>query len=77
MNVVKLEGGEQTAPSVKRITGAGIPVMAYIGLTPQRQNALGGFRVQGNTAACALNLSGNALAVLELSASQYLLKSPL
>ena len=44
---VKLEGGQRIAPQVEALTGAGIPVMAHIGLTPQSVNALGGYRVQG------------------------------
>ena len=46
---VKLEGGVEMAPTIKRITDAGIPVMAHIGLTPQSVEKLGGYRVQGKT----------------------------
>ncbi|EMR66367.1 putative 3-methyl-2-oxobutanoate hydroxymethyltransferase protein [Eutypa lata UCREL1] len=62
---VKLEGGKEMAPTIKKITQAGIPVLAHIGLTPQRQNALGGFRVQGKTRAGALAVLEDALAVQE------------
>ncbi|KAK3064916.1 cell wall biogenesis and architecture protein, partial [Teratosphaeriaceae sp. CCFEE 6253] len=41
---VKLEGGLEMAGAIARIVAAGIPVLAHVGLTPQRQNALGGFR---------------------------------
>ncbi|KAJ5798487.1 3-methyl-2-oxobutanoate hydroxymethyltransferase PanB [Penicillium pulvis] len=75
MNGVKLEGGEEMAPTIKRITDAGIPVMAHIGLTPQRQNALGGFRVQGKTAAGALKLLRDALAVQEAGASLIIIEA--
>ena len=44
---VKLEGGARMAPQVAAIAGAGIPVMAHIGFTPQKEHALGGYRVQG------------------------------
>jgi 3-methyl-2-oxobutanoate hydroxymethyltransferase len=44
---VKLEGGERSAAAISAIVGAGIPVVAHIGLTPQSVNALGGFKVQG------------------------------
>lgn len=47
---VKLEGGVSMAPSVRRLTEAGVPVMAHIGLTPQSVNLLGGNRVQGREA---------------------------
>jgi 3-methyl-2-oxobutanoate hydroxymethyltransferase len=62
---IKLEGGAEMAPTIKKITSAGIPVLAHIGLTPQRQNALGGFRVQGKTTAGALKVLEDALAVQE------------
>ena len=49
-HAVKLEGGARVAPSVETIVGAGIPVMAHIGFTPQSEHALGGYRVQGRGA---------------------------
>lgn len=63
MHAVKLEGGVEMAPTIEKITRAGIPVLAHIGLTPQRQNALGGFRVQGKSVAGALKLLEDASAV--------------
>ncbi|KAL4893183.1 ketopantoate hydroxymethyltransferase [Aspergillus ambiguus] len=60
---VKLEGGEEMASTIKHITQAGIPVVAHIGLTPQRQNSLGGFRVQGKSIHAATKLLHDALAV--------------
>jgi 3-methyl-2-oxobutanoate hydroxymethyltransferase len=68
MKSVKLEGGKEMAPTIAKITGAGIPVLAHIGLTPQRQNALGGFRVQGKNTASAMKLLEDALAVQEAGA---------
>jgi 3-methyl-2-oxobutanoate hydroxymethyltransferase len=44
---VKLEGGEEHAELVRRLTRIGIPVMGHLGLTPQSVHALGGFKVQG------------------------------
>ena len=44
---VKLEGGVRVAPQIRLLTQAGIAVMAHVGFTPQSENALGGFRVQG------------------------------
>jgi 3-methyl-2-oxobutanoate hydroxymethyltransferase len=45
---VKLEGGHRVLPQVEALTGAGIPVMGHLGLTPQSVNVLGGMRrVQG------------------------------
>ena len=62
---VKLEGGAEMAPTVHRLTKAGVPVVGHVGLTPQRQNALGGFRVQGKSTAGALTVLQDALAVQE------------
>jgi 3-methyl-2-oxobutanoate hydroxymethyltransferase len=46
-HAVKLEGGRRVAPQVEALTGAGIPVMAHIGFTPQHEHVFGGYRVQG------------------------------
>ncbi len=44
---VKVEGGEAIAPTVERMTQAGIPVVGHLGLTPQSVHKTGGYRVQG------------------------------
>jgi len=46
-HAVKLEGGRRVAAQIAALTGAGIPVMAHIGFTPQSEHVLGGYRVQG------------------------------
>jgi len=46
-HAVKLEGGRRMVPAVEAIVGAGIPVMAHVGFTPQSEHVLGGYRVQG------------------------------
>ncbi|SCG45933.1 3-methyl-2-oxobutanoate hydroxymethyltransferase [Micromonospora humi] len=46
-HAVKLEGGRRCAAQIEAIVGAGIPVMAHIGFTPQSEHTLGGYRVQG------------------------------
>ncbi len=63
MDSVKLEGGEEVVPTIEAILAAGIPVMGHIGLTPQSQSKLGGYRVQGRTAASAFTLLQDALAL--------------
>ena len=63
VQAVKLEGGKEMAPTIRKITSAGIPVLGHVGLTPQRQNALGGFKVQGKTANGAFKVLEDALAV--------------
>lgn len=44
---VKLEGGIEMAPTLKRLAEVGVPVMGHIGLTPQSIHKFGGYRVQG------------------------------
>ncbi|MCS6835053.1 MAG: 3-methyl-2-oxobutanoate hydroxymethyltransferase [Anaerolineae bacterium] len=63
VTAVKLEGGEPVAPIIKRLTQAGIPVMAHIGLTPQSVNQFGGFKVQGRQLEDARQLVRDAEAV--------------
>ncbi|KAL3422030.1 3-methyl-2-oxobutanoate hydroxymethyltransferase [Phlyctema vagabunda] len=65
VQAVKLEGGIEMAATIEKITTAGIPVLGHVGLTPQRQNALGGFRVQGKTSAGAMKVLEDALAIQE------------
>ncbi len=66
---VKLEGGVELAPTVKAIVGAGIPVCAHIGLTPQSVAQLGGYKVQGKDLAGAQQLVDDAAALAEVGAS--------
>ncbi len=50
-SAVKMEGaGEEMAETVRRVVGAGIPVVGHIGFTPQSVHTLGGARVQGRGA---------------------------
>ncbi|KAF9352800.1 hypothetical protein BGX26_009428 [Mortierella sp. AD094] len=60
---VKLEGGKEMAPTIARLTQVGIPVLGHIGLTPQRQASLGGYKVQGKTAAKAKVMIEDAIAL--------------
>ncbi|MGR0221767.1 3-methyl-2-oxobutanoate hydroxymethyltransferase [Agromyces sp. ZXT2-6] len=46
-HAVKLEGGERSHKQIRRVVGAGIPVMAHIGYTPQSEHGLGGHIIQG------------------------------
>ena len=64
---VKLEGGAEMAPVIKKLTEGGVPVIAHIGFTPQSEHALGGYRVQGRGAA-ADRVLRDALAVQEAGA---------
>ena len=46
-DAVKLESGPHTVSLTERLVQLGIPVMAHLGLTPQRVNQLGGYTRQG------------------------------
>jgi 3-methyl-2-oxobutanoate hydroxymethyltransferase len=46
---VKIEGGEAMAATIAHLTAHGVPVMAHIGMMPQRAAQYGGFKVQGKT----------------------------
>jgi 3-methyl-2-oxobutanoate hydroxymethyltransferase len=63
MDAVKLEGGREMAGAARAITEAGIMVVGHIGLTPQSAGKLGGYRVQGKSAADAQRLMEDALAL--------------
>ena len=71
---VKLEGGETMAPTIERLTRAGVPVMAHIGLTPQSVHQLGGFRVQGKSLDQARTLIADAQAVERAGAFSIVLE---
>ena len=46
---VKIEGGAEMAPTVARLTAAGVPVWAHIGLQAQNVFQEGGYRKYGKT----------------------------
>jgi 3-methyl-2-oxobutanoate hydroxymethyltransferase len=71
---VKMEGGAEIVECVRRLTSMGIPVMAHVGLMPQRHTAFSGYKVQGRDfqsarqvllAALALQAAGAFSIVLE------------
>ncbi|KZS87768.1 hypothetical protein SISNIDRAFT_480107 [Sistotremastrum niveocremeum HHB9708] len=72
---VKLEGGEEIVPIVKALTTIGIPVMAHIGLLPQRHAALSGYRVQGRDAHTAHRVVRSAEALQDAGAFAMVLEA--
>ncbi len=62
-DAVKLEGGAAMAPTVQRMSEAGIPVMGHLGLTPQSIHLFGGHKVQGREAAAADRMVADAQAL--------------
>jgi len=75
MDAVKLEGGRERADAIRAITGAGIPVMGHIGLTPQSIHQMGGFRAQGKTASAAKRLVEDAMLLEEAGCFSIVLES--
>lgn len=75
MDAVKLEGGREVAETVQAIVKAGIPVMGHLGLTPQTVTKLGGYKVQGKTAAAAQHLLEDALALEEVGCFSLVLEA--
>lgn len=62
-DAVKLEGGARVCGLVKRLTEAGIPVLAHVGMTPQSVNEYGGFKRQGKTREAAEKVLADAKTV--------------
>ena len=65
---VKLEGGVRVAETIKKITDAGIPVMAHIGLTPQSIYQFGSYRERGRDEEEVQEILRDAIAVEEAGA---------
>ncbi|MDI1459539.1 3-methyl-2-oxobutanoate hydroxymethyltransferase [Catellatospora sp. KI3] len=71
-HAIKLEGFRPE--QIAAITGAGIPVMAHLGFTPQSEHQLGGYRVQGRGDDAAAALVAQARAVAEAGAFSVVLE---
>jgi len=63
-HAIKLEGGAEVEESIKRIVGAGVPVMGHLGLTPQSIYKFGTYAVRAKEEAEA-NLLVEHAKVLE------------
>jgi 3-methyl-2-oxobutanoate hydroxymethyltransferase len=72
--MVKLEGGEVMAETVRFLVDRGVPVCAHIGLTPQSVHQLGGYKVQGRTEDSIERLKREALALEEAGAAMLVLE---
>lgn len=67
-DAVKLEGGSAVAGTVRRLVGAGIPVLGHVGILPQSVLAEGGYRVHGRTEEEANALRDDVLALQDAGA---------
>jgi 3-methyl-2-oxobutanoate hydroxymethyltransferase len=72
-HAVKLEGGARFAPQVDALVGAGVPVMAHLGFTPQSEHTIGGYKVQGRGDA-GESLIADALALQDAGAFAVVLE---
>jgi len=71
---VKLEGGEQLAETIRKITSAGIPVMGHIGLTPQSIHKFGSYKARGKNVEEAEEILKDALILEEAGAFSIVLE---
>jgi len=71
---VKIEGGIEMLPTIKRLIEIGIPVMGHIGLTPQSINRIGGPQVQGREEKSSTYLKESALALEEVGCFSMVLE---
>ncbi|WP_391121790.1 3-methyl-2-oxobutanoate hydroxymethyltransferase [Psychrobacillus sp. L3] len=71
---VKVEGADDVIPVIQKLTSAGIPVVAHLGLLPQSAGVLGGYKVQGKTAAAAEKLIDDAKKCEEAGACAVVLE---
>jgi len=71
---VKLEGGQEVADVVRKITSSGIPLMGHLGLTPQSVHQLGGYKVQGKDDKTARKLMEDARVLEEAGAFSLVLE---
>lgn len=72
--IVKMEGGEWLAETIHQMTVRGIPVCGHLGLTPQSVNSLGGYYVQGKTAAQKKQLLTDAQTLAQAGARLLILE---
>lgn len=73
--MVKLEGGEAMAETVRFLVERGVPVCGHVGLTPQSVHQLGGYRVQGKSDAAAEKLLRDARAIESAGAAILVLEA--
>ncbi|WP_336047024.1 3-methyl-2-oxobutanoate hydroxymethyltransferase [Solibacillus ferritrahens] len=73
-NALKVEGADNVIPVIKKLTDAGIPVVAHLGLLPQSAGVLGGYKVQGKSSQQAEKLIEDALLVEQAGACAVVLE---
>ncbi len=74
-DIVKLEVDGRFTELFEKLSRAGIPACAHIGLKPQQRKLLGGYRVSGKTAETARQLVADAVRFQEAGAVMLLLEA--
>lgn len=74
VQALKIEGAGDVIHTIARLTEAGVPVVAHLGLTPQSVGVLGGYRVQGKDAQSARQLMDDARKVEQAGAIALVLE---
>ena len=72
--MVKLEGGDEMAPTIAFLVERGVPVCAHVGLTPQHVNRFGGYRIQGRGQAAA-RIRAAARSVVQAGAEMLVIEA--
>jgi len=70
-DVVKMQGGMEKAPIIRAIADAGVPVMSHVGMCPHFMHQYGGFKLQGRTAAEALRIIEDGVAIEKAGACGF------
>lgn len=73
-HALKVEGAGDVCFTISRLTQAGVPVVAHLGLTPQSVGVLGGYKVQGKDAEQAKKLLKEAKEVENAGAAALVLE---
>jgi 3-methyl-2-oxobutanoate hydroxymethyltransferase len=73
-HMVKLEGGDEMAPTIAFLVERGVPVCAHVGLTPQHVNRFGGYRIQGRGQAAA-RIRAAARSVVQAGAEMLVIEA--
>ena len=73
-DAVKIEGGRELAPLVKKLCAGGVCVFGHIGLLPQSVKKAGGYRIRGKDEDDAQRLLEDALALEKAGAAAIILE---
>ena len=72
---MKLEGGADYAPLIAKLVHAGIPVMAHIGLLPQKVKTSGGYVV--SRPGVQADMNGNFISLHGIVSGRYTIDLPM